>query len=115
MAISFEPSERLREAASAWADQRMMEDEEALEVKVEQALLEIEHLVSGDTAVTFEIEDDGERVRFSPSEELATFLDGQAAESGLEAERLLRLHVDLFANVFLDEDSQRPPNAPPTE
>ena len=115
MAISFEPSERLREAASEWADQRMMEDEEALEVKVAQALLEIEHLVSGGTQVTFELEDDGQRVRFSPSDDLATFLERQAEESGLPAERLLRLHVDLFANVFLDEDSERPSNAPPTE
>lgn len=115
MAITFEPSERLREAAGEWADQRMMEDEEALEVKVEQALLEIEHLVSGGTQVTFELEDGGNQVRFAPSDDLATFLDRQAEESGLPAERLLRLHVDLFANVFLDEDSERPSNAPPTE
>lgn len=115
MAVSFEPSDRLREAAAEWADQRLMEEEDALETKVEQALLEIEHLVSGGTEVTFELEEDGERVRFAPSDELAAFLEGQADESGLEVERLLRLHVDLFANVFLDEDSERPPNAPPTE
>ena len=115
MAVTFEPSDRLRAAASEWADQRMMDEADALETKVEQALLEIEHLVSGGTQVTFEVEDGGERVRFAPSDELATFLDGQAAESGLAVERLLRLHVDLFANVFLDEDSQRPDNAPPTE
>ncbi|UIO99552.1 hypothetical protein Hbl1158_13645 [Halobaculum sp. CBA1158] len=115
MAVSFEPSDRLREAAGEWADQRMMEDERALEVKVEQALLEIEHLVSGGTEVTFELEDGGERVRFSPSDDLETFLERQAEESGLSVERLLRLHVDLFANVFLDEDAERPPNAPPTE
>lgn len=115
MAITFEPSERLHEAAGEWADQRMMAEEEALEVKVEQALLEVEHLVSGGTEVIFEVEDGGDRVRFSPSDDLATFLEGQAEESGLTTERLLRLHVDLFATVFLDEDSERPPNAPPTE
>ncbi|SHG73287.1 hypothetical protein [Halobaculum gomorrense] len=115
MAITFEPSDRLVAAAGEWADQRMMDDEEALEVKLEQALLEIEHLVSGGTEVTFEVEDGGERVRFAPSDDLATFLSRQAEESGLSTERLLRLHVDLFANVFLDEDGQRPDNAPPTE
>ncbi|MXR39951.1 hypothetical protein GRX01_01060 [Halobaculum sp. WSA2] len=115
MAVSFEPSDRLLEAAGEWADQRMMEDDRALEVKVEQALLEIEHLVSGATEVTFELEDGGERVRFSPSDDLETFLERQSEESGLPVERLLRLHVDLFSNVFLDEDAERPPNAPPTE
>lgn len=115
MAISFEPSDRLGEAAAEWGDRRMMDHDDALEVKVEQALLEIEHLVSGGTEVTFELEDGGEQVRFSPSDELASFLRNQAEESGLTAERLLRLHVDLFANVFLEDDAERPPNAPPTE
>ena len=115
MAIGFEPSERLGEAAAEWGDRRMMDHDEALEVKVEQALLEIEHLVSGGTEVTFEVEEGGDRVRFSPSDDLETFLESQAGESGLSAERLLRLHVDLFANVFLEDDAERPPNAPPVE
>ena len=115
MTLTFRVSDRLADAAAQWGEQRMMDDEEALEVKVEQALLEIEHLVSGDTEVTFELEDAGETVRFAPSDDLESFLADQAASADVAPERLLALHVDLFASVFLDEDSERPPNAPPTE
>lgn len=114
MALTFPVSDRLAEAAGVWADQRMMEDEEALEVKLEQALLEIEHLVSGATDVTFELEDDGERVRFAPSDDLEAFLAEQSDAADLAPERLLALHVDLFASVFLEDDDERPSNAPPT-
>ena len=78
-----------------------MEEEEAFETKAEQALLEIEHLVSGATDVEFAVEDGV--IHHEPSDELQRFLERQAAESGLEPEQLLRLHVDLFARVFLDE------------
>ena len=115
MAISFPVSDRLAAAADEWADQRLMEDEEALEVKVEQALLEIEHLVSGATEVTFELEEEGELVRFAPSDDLDAFLAEQSDAAGLPPEKLLALHVDLFASVFLEGDTQRPSNAPPPE
>ncbi|QLG61402.1 hypothetical protein [Halorarum salinum] len=114
MALSFPVSDRLAAAADEWADQRMMEEEEALEVKLEQALLEIEHLVSGATEVTFELEDGGELVRFAPSDDLEAFLASQAGSADLAPERLLALHVDLFASVFLEGDDERPPNAPPS-
>ena len=114
MALTFTVGDRLRAGAEQWAEQRMMEHEEALEVKVEQALLEVEHLVSGATDVTFELEE-GERVRFAPSDDLAAFLDEQSEETGLDPARLLGLHVDLFSNVFLEDDGRRPSNAPPTE
>lgn len=113
MALTFTVGERMRAGAAEWADQRMMDDEEALETKVEQALLEVEHLVSGGTDVTFELEE-GERVRFSPSDDLARFLDEQSDETGIDPARLLKLHVELFSNVFLGGDDQRPGNAPPT-
>lgn len=114
MTLSFTVGDRLRAGADQWAEQRMMDEEDALEVKVEQALLEVEHLVSGATEVTFDVED-GERVRFAPSDDLAAFLDEQSEETGIDPARLLRLHVDLFSNVFLDEDARRPSNAAPPE
>lgn len=111
LTLSFTVDDRFLEAAEEWGDTRMMDPEDALEVKAEQALLEIEHLVSGATEVEFDV--DGRTVSHEPSDDLETFLAEQAEESGLSEERLLKLHVDLFARVFLDEDS-RPPNAPPT-
>lgn len=78
-----------------------MDEDEALETKAEQALLEIEHLVSGATDVEFAVE--GDVIHHEPSDELEQFLERQATESGLEPERLMRLHVDLFARAFLDE------------
>ena len=104
-------SKRFLAAAEEWADARLMETDEALEVKAEQALLEIEHLVSGATEVEFTVED--RTVHHEPSDDLGAFLAAQAEETGLSEERLLKLHVDLFARAFLSEDS-RPPNAPPT-
>jgi hypothetical protein len=90
-----------------------MEYEEALEVKAEQALLEIENLVSGAHEVDFEVSDDGETIYLDPSPELASFLDDRAASAGLDRSELVGLYVDLFARVFLDETDERPPNAPP--
>lgn len=109
--MSFTVSSRFETAANEWGEKRMMDTEDAMETKVEQALLEIEHLVSGATEVEFAVED--RTVRFDPTEELETFLERQAREAGIDVETLLGLHVDLFARVFLDEDDQRPPNAPP--
>lgn len=110
--IEFTPSERFYDAAGEWADSRLMEPEDALEVKAEQALLEIENLISGAHEVDFEVAEDGETIRLHPSPELETFLEERAAGADLETSELLGLYVDLFARVFLDED-QRPPNAPP--
>lgn len=111
LTLSFTVGERFFAAAEEWGDARLMESDEALSVKAEQALLEIEHLVSGATEVEFAV--DGRTVHHEPSDDLAAFLATQAEETGLDEERLLKLHVDLFARAFLDEDS-RPPNAPPT-
>lgn len=111
MTLSFTVSDRFSEAAEEWADARMIEFEGAMETKAEQALLEIEHLVSGATDVEFDV--DGEEVHHHPSDELRAFLDRQAAESGIDPATLLKLHVDLFARTFLDDDTKRPPNAPP--
>jgi hypothetical protein len=109
--ISFEVSDRLYEAAEQWGEARLEDIDEALETKVEQALLEVEHLVSGAHEVTFEL--DGRTVHHEPTEELAAFLETQASSAGIEASDVLAMYVDLFARVFLD-DAERPSNAPPT-
>jgi hypothetical protein len=109
--ISFEVSDRLSEAAEEWAEARLEDHDEALETKVEQALLEVEHLASGAHEVDFEV--DGGTVRHDPTDELAAFLEQQAEEKGIDESDVLELHVDLFARVFLD-DQNRPSNAPPT-
>ena len=111
LTVTFEVDDRFVDAADEWADVRLMEPEDALAVKVEQALLEIEHLVSGATEVEFEV--DGRTVRYDPSGDLTAFLDRQAAETGLEPDGVLKLHADLFARVFLKQDVSRPSNAPP--
>lgn len=100
-AIEIEPGERFLEAADEWGERRMMDEEEALATKAEQALLEIEHLVTGATEVEFEVREGV--VRYEPSEELAAFLDEQAAAAGIDRETTLTLYVNLFARVFLDE------------
>lgn len=111
--ITFEVSDRFLAAAEEWGDTRMMDTEDALETKVEQALLEVEHLVSGAYETEFEV--DGRTVTHEPTDELAAFLEQQAASAGLDEATLLELYVDLFARVFLDEGEERPPNAPPSE
>jgi hypothetical protein len=115
LTLAFEPGDRFLEAVDDWGDQRMMDHDQAIETKAEQALLEIEHLVrdiDDPDDITFEVE--GTEIRHEPSEELADLLDSQAEESGLSPEEALKLHVDLFARVFLDDDQKRPPGAPPT-
>ena len=111
LTLAFDVGDRFVDAADEWADARLMEREEALEVKVEQALLEIEHLVSGATEVAFEV--DGRTVRHDPSDDLVAFLDRQAEETGLDPGEVLKLHADLFARVFLEQDTSSPSNAPP--
>jgi len=91
-----------------------MEDREtALETKAEQALLEIEYLVSGRTDVSFEVDPEAGKVHYAPSDALAERLAEQAAETGLDEATLLRLHVDLFVDAFTGSGDDRPPNAPP--
>ncbi len=103
--------DRFVEAAEEWGDDRLMDREDAVETKVEQALLEIEHLASGATEVEFAVE--GRTVRHEPSEELDELLAAQAAETGLDEADVLALHVDLFSGAFREDDAVRPPNAPP--
>lgn len=115
MALTFEVGERFRDAAAEWGESRMMDEEDALETKVEQALLEVEHLVSGEQEVEFDV--DETTVTYEPTDELAAFLDQQAEAVGVEPADVLAMHADLFATVFLDnyDQEERPPNAPPTE
>jgi len=112
LTLSFTVDDRFYAAAEEWGEKRLMETEEALETKVEQALLEIEHLVSGVHEVEFAV--DGREVHYDPTDELASFLESQAAAASIDEATVLRLHVNLFASVFLDDDEERPPNAPPT-
>lgn len=100
--LAFTLDERFREAAAEWGERRLQDDGEALEVKTEQALLEIEHLVSGATEVSFTVA--GDTVRHRPSEELSALLESQAADVGVDPGVLLGLHVDLFARAFLDAE-----------
>ncbi|QSW99293.1 hypothetical protein [Haloterrigena alkaliphila] len=93
-------SDRFREAAIEWGDSRLMDENDALESKAEQALLEIEHLVADATEVEFAVED-GE-IHHQPSDDLEAFLDRQADAYGLEPADVLAMHVDLFARVFLE-------------
>lgn len=94
-------SDRFVEASRLWADERSRGPEEALREKTEQALLEVEHLVSGATEVGFEVED--RTVHHEPSDALSMFLSERAAETGLDESAILQLYVDLFAGAFLEE------------
>jgi hypothetical protein len=110
--LAFEVSDRLYEAAEEWGDRRLEDIEDALATKVEQALLEIEHLVSGTHEVEFDV--DGRTVRYEPTEELSDLLGRQAETLGADESAVLKAHVDLFANAFLEEatDEQQPPRSP---
>ena len=112
LTLAFEVSDRLYEAAQEWADRRLEDIDAAMETKVEQALLEIEHLVSQSHEVEFEV--DGREVRYEPTEELAALLRRQAEESGTDESTVLKMHVDLYANAFLDEvkDEDQPAGTP---
>lgn len=111
--LVFEVDDRFETAAEEWGEARMMEFESAMESKVEQALLEIEHLVADAHEVEFAVE--GTEVRHYPTADLASFLAAQAELTGLDQSTVLKLHVDLFARVFLEDDIQRPPNAAPPD
>lgn len=100
MTLSFVVSDRFVEASRLWGDDRTVGPEEALREKTEQALLEIEHLVSGGTDVEFEMED--HTVYHEPSDTLLVFLSERAAENGLDESAILKLYVDLFAGAFLE-------------
>lgn len=113
MSLEFEVDDRFYRAAEDWSERQLMDEEEALAIKVEQSLLEIEHLISGAHEVDFDVE--GRTVVHRPTEALSAFLARQADATGLEQSTLLKLHVDLFARAFLDDDSERPPNAPPPD
>lgn len=105
--------DRFYGAAEDWAERRLTDVEEALSVKVEQSLLEIEHLVSGAHEADFDV--DGRTVAHRPTAELSAFLARQADATGLDEATLLKLHVDLFARAFLSDDGERPQNAPPRD
>ena len=114
MTLRVEASDRLLAAAEDWAEARMKEPEEALRVKAEQALLEVEHLVADEMDVDFEV-DEG-TISYNPSADVETFLaDQAAAAAGIDEETVVKLYIELFADVFSDDDVKRPPNAPPPE
>lgn len=83
-----------------------MTEEAALESKAEQALLEIEHLVTNSTEVEFELDDD--HLVYEPSDGLYAFLSEQAEDVGIAPETVLSMYVDLFAGAFLSDDTKTP-------
>ncbi len=103
MALSVSIGDRLVDAAAEWAETRMQEPDAALEQKLEQALLEVEHLASGSTEVAFEL--DEETLEYEPSEELSALLNEQAERVDSEPATVLELHLELFARTFLPDDS----------
>lgn len=104
-------SDRIREAADEWSETRLAEGERALETKVEQALLEVEHLASGATDVAFELSDGD--VVYEPSPELGRLLDEQAAAADVSPATVLGFHLDLCARVYLDDEEGSPDAHPP--
>jgi len=112
LSLTIDLTERFVAAADEWAEARLEERETALETKAEQALLEIEYLVSGRTEVSFDVDAEAGRIDYAPSDELSALLSAQADDTGLDEATILRLHVDLFVGAFPGDDD-RPPNAPP--
>lgn len=113
--LTFEVSDRLYEAAEEWGERRLEDIDDALETKVEQSLLEIEHLVSQTHGVEFEV--DGREISYEPTDQLSALLARQAEELGTDEAAVLKAHVDLYANSFLDKvtDEERPPGTPDPE
>lgn len=105
-------SERLRDAADDWGEKRLAEGDDALETKVEQALLEVEHLASGATDVSFELDED--EIVYEPSPALGQLLNEQAS-GDVTPSTILGFYLELCARVYLDDGEERPPNAPPAE
>lgn len=112
LTLTIDLTDRFVAAAEEWAEARLEDQETALETKAEQALLEIEYLVSGRTEVSFDVDVDAAQIEYAPSDDLATLLSAQADDTGLDESTVLRLHVDLFVGAFPGDDD-RPPNAPP--
>ena len=104
MTLDVTIGDRLADAAAEWAETRMQEPEEALEQKLEQALLEVEHLASGSTELEFDLED-GDTLVYEPSDELLDLLETQAEEVDSDPATVLGLHLELFARTFLPDDS----------
>ena len=113
LTLTIDLNQRFIDAADEWAEARLEDRETAIETKAEQALLEIEYLVSGRTEVSFEVDPEAGTLHYDPSDALGDRLAEQAAETGLDEATLLRLHVDLFVSAFTGDDDERPPNAPP--
>jgi hypothetical protein len=114
MALEVAIGDRLVDAAAEWADTRMQEPEVALEQKLEQALLEVEHLASGSTELAFDLAAD-RTLEYEPSDELRALLEAQAERVDSDPATVLELHLELFARTFLPEDSVQPgagPGAP---
>ena len=103
MTLAVSIGDRLREAAAEWAETRMQEPDEALEQKLEQALLEVEHLASGTTELEFELSDD--TLQYDPSDELLDLLEQQAETVDSDPATVLELHLELFARTFLPDDT----------
>lgn len=104
MALEVDIGDRLAEAAAEWAESRMQEPDEALEQKLEQALLEVEHLASGSTELEFDLEN-GDTLVYEPSDELLGLLETQAERVDSDPATVLELHLELFARTFLPDDS----------
>ncbi|WP_436344275.1 hypothetical protein [Natronorubrum sp. FCH18a] len=104
MTLTIQISDRFREAATQWGDNRLLDERDAIETKAEQALLEIEYLVADATEVEFDVDD--HEIHHQPSDDLESFLEEQADAYGLEPADVLALHVDLFARVFLETDGE---------
>ncbi|MBP1987181.1 hypothetical protein [Halolamina salifodinae] len=113
MALEVSIGDRLVDAAAEWADQRMLDEDDALEQKLEQALLEVEHLASGTTELEFELDD--RTLQYAPSDELDELLEEQAERIDGDPAAVLELHLELFARTFLPDDTVQPgagPGAP---
>lgn len=103
MVLEVSIGDRLVDAAAEWGETRMQEPDEALEQKLEQALLEVEHLASATTEVEFELDD--HTLHYEPSEALRELLNEQAERIDSDPATVLELHLELFARTFLPDDS----------
>lgn len=103
MALEVSIGERLADAAAEWGESRMQEPDKALEQKLEQALLEVEHLASGTTEIEFELSN--HTLHYEPSEALRELLYEQADRIDSDPATVLELHLELFARTFLPDDS----------
>ncbi|MFB6255161.1 MAG: hypothetical protein ABEH58_00265, partial [Haloplanus sp.] len=77
LTLTIDLNQRFIDAADEWAEARLEDRETALETKAEQALLEIEYLVSGRTEVSFEVDPEAGRLHYAPSDALGDRLAEQ--------------------------------------